>query len=103
MEHSRRKTSVEWPSHVDDRLRGLVALAEQTGQAGKTSASELLAALICTHPCDAPRLARTLRRYRKMSPDDIAAKTQDNVRTAPRARRGRPRRRVAAPGAEDPR
>ncbi len=52
MRSDRRKTSVEWPAAVDDRLRHLVQLAEGSSGLRTTSASELLAALICVQPLD---------------------------------------------------
>lgn len=98
MERSRRKTSMEWPVAVDERLRLLVALVEQAPGGTATSASELVATLICEQPFDGTVLARRLARYRGTSPAEIAVATHAHPAMAAGPRRGRPRR---SPG--DPR
>lgn len=91
MRGDRRKTSMEWPADVDDRLRLLVRLAEQAGDLGTTSASELLAALICDQPPDGARLAAVIAAYRQAERKNLpTAGTPDEP--APGRRRGRPRR-----------
>jgi hypothetical protein len=92
MRDNRRKTSIEWPSVVDDRLRLLVQLAEASGEVGTTSASELLAALICAQPLDGTHLTATIATYRRTAPETIAAASRNDVKAARRPRRGRPRR-----------
>jgi hypothetical protein len=89
----RRKTSMEWPTVVDDRLRLLVGLAERSGDVtGGTSAAELVAALICTQPIDAATLGKTVCRYRDIGPEEIAAETRRHGPLPPTMpRRGRPR------------
>jgi hypothetical protein len=88
----RRKTSMEWPTVVDDRLRLLVSLTERSNVTGPTSATELVAALICAQLIDADHLGEVVRRYRQMDSDEIKAETR---RHGPlptvTPRRGRPR------------
>lgn len=93
MERERRKTSVEWPVFVDERLRLLVVLVEQAAQVQATSASELLAALVCDQPIDGDRLADTVIRYRNASPIEVATTTRNHRSRTRTPRRGRPRRR----------
>jgi hypothetical protein len=88
----RHKTSMEWPVEVDERLRLLVSLAEQSASAGTTSASELVAALICEQPLDSGLLADRVVRYRQTTPAEIAVVTQTHPTLAGEPRRGRPRR-----------
>ena len=92
MRDNRRKTSVEWPSIVDDRLRLLVRLAEASGKVGSTSASELLAALICAQPLDGTHLTATIAIYRRTPPETLATASRNDVKVPRRPRRGRPRR-----------
>lgn len=90
MESPRRKTSVEWPTVVDDRLRMLVAIAEhRTGR--RTSAAELLSALICAQSTDPERVAHRIRQFRALAPEDIAH-GNDATLVKDASRRGRPRR-----------
>lgn len=90
MRGDRRKTSVEWPAAVDDRLRLLVRLAEEAGNLRTTSASELLAALICDQELDGARLAAVINTYRQSGRETIRAVGAGE--DPPRApRRGRPR------------
>ena len=91
MRGDRRKTSVEWPADVDDRLRMLVRLAEQTGDLGTTSASELLAALICDQPLDGARLTAVIAAYRQSERVDLPT-AGTSGEPVPGRRRGRPRR-----------
>lgn len=90
MRGDRRKTSVEWPAAVDDRLRLLVRLAEEAGNLRTTSASELLAALICGQQLDGVRLEALIIAYRHSGCETIraAGASEDPPRTP---RRGRPR------------
>jgi hypothetical protein len=93
VERGRHKTSMEWPVAVDERLRLLVALVEQAPGAGATSASELVAALICEQPLDGALLAGRVVHYRQTAPADIVAATHAYpALTAAAPRRGRPRR-----------
>jgi hypothetical protein len=91
MERGRHKTSMEWPVAVDERLRLLVALVEQAPSAGATSASELVATLICEQPFDGALLAGRVARYRHIAPADIAAATHAHTAGSAAPRRGRPR------------
>jgi len=91
MRGARRKTSVEWPAAVDDRLRLLVRLAEDAGNLRATSASELLAALICDQPLEGTRLAALITAYRQGNCDIIKAADANDGKPRSR-RRGRPRR-----------
>lgn len=95
MNRTRRKTSVEWPTVVDDRLRLLVALVQQTETAGSTSASELLSALVCAQPLDRDVLAAQVLRYRSLDHSAVAGLTAEHPINPPR--RGRPRRTRPAP------
>jgi hypothetical protein len=88
----RRKTSVEWPAAVDDRLRHLVRLAEEVGDLRATSASELLAALICAQPLDGVRLATTITAYRQSGREILGAVSPGDLKPPRVPRRGRPRR-----------
>jgi hypothetical protein len=88
----RRKTSVEWPATIDDRLRHLVRLAEEAAELRTTSASELLAALIWAHPLDGDRLAATITAYRQTGSDTIGAVGSTDLNLPQAPRRGRPRR-----------
>jgi hypothetical protein len=100
---SRRKTSIEWPADVDERLRALVRLAEQDGALRATSASELLAALVCGQPADGAGLAALITAYRQRGREPAAAPGPPEGPPSPR-RRGRPRRgltRLRAPDGED--
>jgi hypothetical protein len=92
MRDDRRKTSIEWPAAVDDRLRHLVQLAEEAAELRTTSASELLAALIWAQPLDATGLAAMITAYRHTGRATMEADRR-NDRSPPRTpRRGRPRR-----------
>jgi hypothetical protein len=88
----RRKTSVEWPATVDDRLRHLVRLAEEASDLRTTSASELLAALICAQPLDSARLAATITAYRQTGRDTLGTAGSSDLSLPQTRRRGRPRR-----------
>jgi len=88
----RRKTSVEWPATVDDRLRHLVRLAEETPDLRTTSASELLAALICAQPLDGAELAATITAYRQAGRDSMGTAGSSELNLPQTPRRGRPRR-----------
>jgi hypothetical protein len=88
----RRKTSVEWPAAVDDRLRHLVRLAEESSGLRTTSASELLAALICAQPLDGDQLAATISAYRQAGHDTMGAVGSGDLNLPQTPRRGRPRR-----------
>ena len=92
MRGDRRKTSVEWPAAVDDRLRHLVRLAEESSAIRTTSASELLAALICAQPLDGDQLAATISAYRQVGHDTMAAVGSGDLNLPQTPRRGRPRR-----------
>ncbi|MGO9159549.1 MAG: hypothetical protein ACLP7J_02390 [Streptosporangiaceae bacterium] len=92
MRGDRRKTSVEWPATVDDRLRHLVRLAEGAADLRSTSASELLAALIWAQPVDGARLAATITAYRQTGRDTIEAVGPSELNPPQTPRRGRPRR-----------
>lgn len=100
MRGDRRKTSMEWPVGVDDRLRLLVRLAEQSGDHRPTSASELLAALICDQPLDGTRLAAVISAYRRNGSghQNGSGSLAGGVDGEPQQsrRRGRPRRARAA-------
>jgi hypothetical protein len=95
---TRRKTSIEWPADVDERLRALVRLAEQDGALPATSASELLAAMVCGQPADGARLAALITAYRQRGGEPAEAPGLPQGVTPPR-RRGRPRRGLARPRA----
>jgi len=87
----KRRTSIEWPTEVDDRLRLLVDLAGRSPTlSGASSANELLAALVCEQPLAPDALARTIDRYRglKLSEVDRATSAMGG---APTPSRGRPR------------
>lgn len=87
----RKKTSIEWPTEVDDRVRLLVELAGKSPTLdGKSSASELLAALVCEQPLESGPLARTINQYRGVDMTEVARAT-DAKGGAPRPTRGRPR------------
>jgi len=88
----RRKTSVEWPAAVDERLRHLVRLAEEEAGIRTTSASELLAALIWAHPPDGARLAATIAAYRQTGNEILRVAGSAELGSPPPRRRGRPRR-----------
>jgi len=90
MRGDRRKTSIEWPAAVDDRLRNLVRLAEEAAELRTTSAAELLAALIWAQPLDAASLAAAIAAYRNER-ESIEAVSLGDL-TSPTPRRGRPRR-----------
>lgn len=92
MRGDRRKTSVEWPAAVDDRLRHLVRLAEEAADLRITSASELLAALIWAQPLDGARLAATIITYRQTGRDLTGAVESSDLNLPQAPRRGRPRR-----------
>jgi hypothetical protein len=92
MRGDRRKTSVEWPAAVDDRLRHLVDLAEEAAELRTTSASELLAALIWAEPLDGARLAATITAYRQTGRDTMEAVRPGDQNPPRTPRRGRPRR-----------
>lgn len=92
MRGDRRKTSVEWPAAVDDRLRHLVRLAEESSGLRTTSASELLAALICAQPLDGDQMAATITTYRQAGGDIMAAVGSSDLNLPQTPRRGRPRR-----------
>jgi hypothetical protein len=94
MRGDRRKTSMEWPVGVDDRLRLLVRLAEQSGDHRPTSASELLAALICDQPLDGTRLAAVISTYRQNGSGSLTGSVGGEPQQS--RRRGRPRRARAA-------
>jgi len=89
----RRKTSIEWPAAVDDRLRLLVRLAEEQEGLGVTSASELLGALIWSQQPDGAGLAATITSYRQAG-RDVTGLADEVSPAGPRRtpRRGRPRR-----------
>lgn len=87
----KRKTSIEWPTEVDDRLRLLVELAGKSSTlGGASSANELLAALVCEQPLDPDQLARTIGHYRGVDMNEVARATNAKG-GAPRPTRGRPR------------
>jgi hypothetical protein len=88
----RRKTSIEWPAAIDDRLRCLVRLAEEESDLRTTSASELLAALIWSQPLDGVRLAATITAYRQTGRDTMGAAGSSDPDLPQAPRRGRPRR-----------
>jgi hypothetical protein len=90
MRSDRRKTSIEWPAAVDDRLRHLVRLAEEAADVRTTSAAELLAALIWAQPLDAASLGAAITAYRDERENIEAVSLGDLTSRAPR--RGRPRR-----------
>jgi hypothetical protein len=90
MRGDRRKTSIEWPAAVDDRLRHLVRLAEEAADMRSTSAAELLAALIWAQPLDGAGLAATIAAYRH-GRENLEAISSSDLTSRPR-RRGRPRR-----------
>lgn len=92
MRGDRRKTSIEWPAGVDDRLRHLVRLAEEAAELRTTSASELLAALIWAQPLDGARLAATITAYRHARRETMEAIRPGNLIPPGTPRRGRPRR-----------
>jgi hypothetical protein len=92
MRVDRRKTSIEWPAAVDDRLRHLVQLAEEAAELRTTSASELLAALIWAQPLDGAGLAATITAYRQAGRDAMEAVRQNDQNPPRTPRRGRPRR-----------
>jgi hypothetical protein len=92
MRGDRRKTSVEWPAAVDDRLRHLVQLAEEAAELRTTSAAELLAALIWAQPLDSDHLAATISAYRQTGRDTMEAVRQNDQDPPRSPRRGRPRR-----------
>jgi hypothetical protein len=91
VERTRRKTSVEWPVVVDERLRLLVTLVEQAGHAGTTSASELLAALVCEQSIDGAHLLDKVLRYRQTPHAELSAITHSHMSPTTAPRRGRPR------------
>src|SRR5258706_11007341 len=84
----RRKTSVEWPAIVDDRLRLLVSLAEEAGGLGTTSAAELLAALICAQPRNSAHLASTILAYRQTACEAIGTASTNAIKAPRSPRRG---------------
>lgn len=98
----KRRTSIEWPTEVDDRLRLLVGLAGRSSRlSGVSSANELLAALVCEQPLDPDALARTISRYRRVELREVDRATSAKG-GAPKPRRGRPRTRTKpVAGGED--
>lgn len=96
MRGTRRKTSIEWPADVDERLRALVRLAEQDGGLPATSASELLAAMVCGQPADGARLAALITEYRQRGGEPAEAPGPPEA-VPPSRRRGRPRRGLTRP------
>lgn len=87
----KRKTSIEWPTEVDDRLRLLVELASNSPTlGGASSANELLAALVCEQSVEPDQLARTINQYRAVDMNEIARATKAKG-GAPKPTRGRPR------------
>jgi hypothetical protein len=98
----KRRTSVQWPTAVDDRLRLLVELVRQSGSLDKpSSANELLAALVCAQPLENDRLARLVKRYRGVELGDLAAATARHG-GARQPRRGRPRSAASTDRADVP-
>lgn len=94
----RKKTSIEWPTEVDDRVRLLVDLAGKSAiLTGASSASELLAALVCEQPLESEALARTINQYRGVDMTEVARATSAKG-GAPRPTRGRPRTDAAPSG-----
>lgn len=94
----RKKTSIEWPTEVDDRVRLLVDLVSKSPTlSGKSSASELLAALVCEQPLEPDQLAQTINQYRGVNMTEVAWGTNAKG-GAPRPTRGRPRRDKASSG-----
>ena len=91
MRGDRRKTSIEWPAAIDDRLRHLVRLAEEAAELRTTSASELLAALIWAQPLDGARLAATITAYRQIGRENMEAVRPGGLNLPRAPRRGRPR------------
>lgn len=87
----KRRTSIEWPTEVDDRLRLLVALAGRSPTlSGASSANELLAALVCEQPLEPAALARMIDRYRSLELSEVERATSANG-GPPTPSRGRPR------------
>ena len=84
----RRKTLVDWPQAVDDRLEILVRAAMAAGE--NTSRAQVLAALVAAADTTPEALASLLRAYRRMDTADFAA---DHVREdLPAVRHPGPRR-----------
>lgn len=89
----KRRTSIEWPTEVDDRLRLLVDLAGRSPElTGASSANELLAALVCEQQLEPKALARTINRYRRLELTAVDRATSERG-GAPTSIRGRPRMR----------
>jgi DNA mismatch endonuclease (patch repair protein) len=90
----RRQRLIQEMVRSTHHLRGrlLVALVEETGGVGTTSASELLAALVCEQPIDATVLGDCVLRYRRTSVTDVSAVTRSHRAWTAAPRRGRPPR-----------
>jgi hypothetical protein len=67
----RRRTLVDWPQAVDDRLEILVRAATAAGE--NVSRAQLLAALVAAADPTPDTLAELLRNYRQMHLADFAA------------------------------
>ncbi len=61
--------AITWPIPLDNRLDGLVALADEAGQ--KTTRKELAAAIILQAPRDGDALAELVTKYRKARVSDV--------------------------------
>ena len=87
----KRRTSLEWPTEVDDRLRLLVDLARHSPALDRaSSANELLAALVCEQSLEPDALGRTISRYRGVELAELDRATR--AKGGPQVpRRGRPR------------
>ncbi|MFF2952648.1 hypothetical protein ACFVVU_15050 [Kitasatospora sp. NPDC057965] len=83
----RRKTLVEWPQAVDDRLEDLVRAAIAAGE--NVSRSQMLAALVASADTAPTALADVIRTYRLLEADAFTHATPDDL-PAPR-RLGRKR------------
>lgn len=92
MPQNRRKTSVEWPVAVDDRLRLLADLAAASPATRNTSASEVLAALVCTQSVEPEALQKLVLDYRAVRMEALATETSSPASRLFRRRPGRPRR-----------
>lgn len=84
----RRKTLIDWPQAVDDRLEILVRSATAGGE--NVSRAQLLAALVAGADASPERLADLVRAYRRTEADTFTANhARDDL---PPARHPGPRR-----------
>lgn len=73
----RRKTLVDWPQLVDDRLEILVRAATAAGE--NVSRAQVLAALVATADTSPEAVAAAIHRYRLLEPADLESDRPDEA------------------------